>query len=408
MPQSEAWKDLPKAMPFRNCLAGDGRLAQKTRDFDWAATPLGASETWPTSLKSAVQIMLASKHAICLFWGPELNMLYNDAYAPFLGTKEPDALGKPFQVVWADVWDDILPLARSALSGEGIRMEDLPLLMTRNGYEEETWWTFSYSPLYDDEGNVAGLINIATETTKAFEAKRDINSDYADAKRLIAAKDRAERQQRVLQREMAHRIKNTLSMVMAIVSQSMRHASSMEDASIAIGDRVGALGKAQDLLRQSTYISADIREVVDGALRPHLDDSSRVVVAGPDVALPAQQALGLSLAIHELATNAAKYGALSNATGHVTLGWEHDATGAFHLEWQEHGGPAVSKPMRKGFGSRLTNQIVASYFDGEGRTTFDTEGLRFVLSGTVPQHLDDTVEPSDRPPVGNHEQPRVG
>ncbi|WP_245415087.1 PAS domain-containing protein [Aureimonas flava] len=247
------------------------------------------------------------------------------------------------------------------------------------------------------------------EGDKLYSSARDITAEaeqaeaLSDANELIAAKERAEQQQRELQNEMAHRIKNTLAMVKAIVSQTMRHADTKEEAAVTIDQRIAALSSAQDLLRQTTYASATIHEVVRGALKVHLESDDRVTIEGVRLDLPSQAALGLSLAIHELATNAAKYGALSNETGHIRISWRHEADDAFRFEWREAGGPEVVKPARRGFGSRLTNQIVPSYFDGSGETAFTPDGLCYVLAGTLPRETPPSAEPSEARPVADHE-----
>lgn len=247
------------------------------------------------------------------------------------------------------------------------------------------------------------------EGDKLYSSARDITAQREqevalfDANELIAAKERAERQQRMLQNEMAHRIKNTLSMVMAIVSQTMRHAESLEGAATTIEQRIAALSSAQDLLRQTTYSSAAIRDVVRAAIRVHLQRDDLVTMKGIQLELPSQAALGLSLAIHELATNAVKYGALSIDVGHVTISWDHGADGAFRFEWRERGGPTVNSPTRRGFGSRLINQIVPSYFDGSGSTEFASDGLIYVLEGKLVQSAPEDMQPSAQPTIGLHD-----
>ena len=119
------------------------------RKFDWSTTPLGAAETWPESLRTTVRILLTSRFPMWMAWGPELTFLYNDAYARVtLGRKHPWALGKPAPEVWSEIWDDIGPLvARVMETGEASWDEALFLILERSGYPEETYHTFSYSPL---------------------------------------------------------------------------------------------------------------------------------------------------------------------------------------------------------------------------------------------------------------------
>jgi len=146
-------------------LGADTEMGVLTRAFDWSATPLGPAEDWPVSLKTVVGMMLATRQPACMAWGPELTFLYNDAYLPFLAARHPGALGAPFKQVWAEIWLDLTPLVETALSGEATWVEDLHLVMTRRGYAEDTWWSFSYSPLRDDDGRVAGLLDLCADTT---------------------------------------------------------------------------------------------------------------------------------------------------------------------------------------------------------------------------------------------------
>jgi PAS domain S-box-containing protein len=147
-------------------------MVERVRTFDWAASPLGASEQWPKSLQTAVDIALSSGQPMFVAWGPELIFLYNDAYAPILGAKHPDALGRPFHHVWQEIWHDLKPLIDRALAGEATWSENLPLIMKRNGYPEQTWYSFSYSPLRDDDGRIAGMFCSCIETTAQVLAER--------------------------------------------------------------------------------------------------------------------------------------------------------------------------------------------------------------------------------------------
>jgi two-component sensor histidine kinase/PAS domain-containing protein len=139
---------------------------------DWSASPLGPPELWPYPLRSAVSLMLDSKFPMFIAWGPELGFVYNDAYAIILGEKHPQALGNRFEDIWREIWPDLVLLVERALGGEASWVEDLPLTMNRYGYDEETWFTFSYSPIRDDAGEVQGLFCACTETTEKVQALR--------------------------------------------------------------------------------------------------------------------------------------------------------------------------------------------------------------------------------------------
>ncbi|MBB3348285.1 PAS domain-containing protein [Sphingomonas sp. BK069] len=149
------------------------RIAELIAGHLWSSTPLGARSAWPAPLRITVDTMLASLHPMCLIWGPERILLYNDGYAPILGTRHPGALGRPTIEVWPELWYDIEPLIDRVFAGESVAFRDQPLTMTRNGFPEETWYDFAYSPVRDDAGKVVGLLNVTSESTVRVNAQRD-------------------------------------------------------------------------------------------------------------------------------------------------------------------------------------------------------------------------------------------
>ena len=156
-------------------LAGGGELGELIRSFDWTSTSLGPPETWPESLRTAIRIMLASSQPIWIGWGDELVYLYNDAYKAIIGGKHPQMLGRPTRVVWAEIWDVIAPMLQTALTSEqGTYVESQLLIMERHGYREETYYTFSYSPIPDDEGRAAGIICANTDDTQRVIGERQL------------------------------------------------------------------------------------------------------------------------------------------------------------------------------------------------------------------------------------------
>ncbi|HSA54195.1 MAG TPA: ATP-binding protein [Gemmatimonadaceae bacterium] len=148
-------------------LVGGGELGALIRAKDWSTTPLGTVDTWPQSLRSAVSILLPSRAQICLFWGPELVAIYNDAYRPALGDKHPWALGRPAREVWNEIWEDVLrSLLESVLhTGETFWASDFIFFLERHGYAEETYFDISYDPVRDETGRVGGVFCIVSETT---------------------------------------------------------------------------------------------------------------------------------------------------------------------------------------------------------------------------------------------------
>jgi GAF domain/PAS fold len=154
-------------------FAAGGEMGRRMRDLEWSQTPLGSPASWPQSLRTAVQIMISSRYAMWMGWGPELTFFYNDAYAPTLGTKHPWALGKPSREVWKEIWDAIGPRLEEVLTtGRATYDQDLPLILHRSGYPEETFHTFSYSPLPDDQGGIGGHLCVVIEDTERFIGER--------------------------------------------------------------------------------------------------------------------------------------------------------------------------------------------------------------------------------------------
>lgn len=596
-------------------------MIERVRDFDWASTSLGAMEDWPQSLLTAIDMILHSGHAMCLMWGPERIHIYNDEYAPILGARHPAALGAPTIKVWPELWDQVRPLIDRTFAGEPIVVRDQPLIMTRYGFEEEMWWSYAYSPVRDETGNIAGILNVCSDSTDRMRALRDRDtvlenlrereaftasvlasstdcikvldldggltfmsdggqkimevSDFnaiagcpwpdfwrgagnaqaiaaleaarrgeasafigkadtmrgtskwwhvavspivgadgqpdrilsvsrditnlraseeererlvrmaensgdfvgmmrADgqvfymnnaARRLVGLEGadtativiadflppeqleivyrdvlpavdrdghwagelcfrhagtgepipvlssvfpitdadgvaigygsvtrdycdqkRAENDLRYLNGELAHRLKNMLAVVQSVAQQTLRNATDTETASQALGARLVALGAATDVLTGSGWRSADLTELATRALAPHGAIGERIVIDGPLVTLKPEVTVAFALALHELATNAAKYGALSNDTGTVTLSWTIDGSGAdaaFALTWREQGGPPLTPPQRKGFGSMLIERSLRSYFSGKAATDYRPDGLVFELQARL-------------------------
>jgi len=157
--------------------AAGGEMAARVRDFDWASTALGPVEKWPQSLRIAAGICLRSRFPMFVWWGPELINIYNDSYVPMLGTRHPAALGHPAKDTWNEIWDVIGPQAQAVMEqGKATWNERVLLMMERQGYSEETYFTWSYSPIYDDSGRIGGVFCACVEeTSRVFtERERDV------------------------------------------------------------------------------------------------------------------------------------------------------------------------------------------------------------------------------------------
>lgn len=599
------------------CFAGGGIMGERIRTHPWENSSLGAYATWPHSLRTAVGMMASSGHAMCILGGPERVLLYNDAYAPLLGARHPDALGRPTADVWPEIWNELKPLVDATFAGESCVFRDQPLTMTRNGFAEQTWWDFAYSPIHGEDGEVVGLLNVTSDSTSRVIAQRErdaalkdlttseafirsvfasstdcikildldgrltfmteggqrvmevsdfnaivgcpwpdfwrgagndaavaaleaarrgearsfmgqadtmagtpkwwhvavspipgadgqperilsVSRDISDlraseeerdrfvrlvensndfvgmawadgrvfylndaARRMVGVGDadatdftiadffapdeaarvidvalpavardghwsgeialrdfrtgeaipalysvfaitdangamvgygtvtrdfrdrkRAEDDLAMMNGELAHRLKNVLAIVQSIASQTLRNARDTETASRDLTSRLAALGAATDVLVSKSWRSADLKQLIERTLAPHAALGDRIRVDGPRVTLKPEVSVAFVLALHELATNAVKYGSLSNDDGSVSLSWDIDGSDEdanFSMRWEERGGPEVSLPQRKGFGSTLIERSLRSYFRGQAATEYRPEGLVFQL-----------------------------
>jgi PAS domain S-box-containing protein len=173
--------------PAADLLQGGGEVGDLIRSRDWSSSPLGAPAEWPQPLRIVVDLVLQSRFPMFVAWGEELGFLYNDAYAEILGSKHPRALGSRFRDIWAEIWPDISPLIDAAMDGRSIYREDLPLVMNRKGYAEQTWFTFSYSPVRDEAGRIAGMFCAVSETTRRVLAERALRELNETLERRVDA-----------------------------------------------------------------------------------------------------------------------------------------------------------------------------------------------------------------------------
>ena len=155
--------------------SGGGSMGARLREFDWSATPLGPLAQWPAALRVTVDQMMTSKFPACLFWGPELIAIYNDGYRMMLGTKG-EALGEPLRVTWAEVWEQLQPIAQKALAGESTFIEDYCIRLQRGGGMQDAWFTFNYGPVFDEHGRVVGMLDTVVETTSQVLARRRLQA----------------------------------------------------------------------------------------------------------------------------------------------------------------------------------------------------------------------------------------
>jgi two-component sensor histidine kinase len=338
-------------------LSAGGEMGALTREFDWSKTSLGPPETWPQSLRVTVRLVLTSRHPMFIWWGPELIQFYNDAYRETMGPeRHPSALGARGRECWDEIWDIIGPQIDYVMAGSGATWHvDQLVPVTRHGRREDVWWTYSFGPI-DVEGKVGGVLVVCKDVTSEHRAREALN---------------------LINEELKHRVKNTLAVLGAVAAQTFRDPSSRADLDKYQG-RLAAFGRAHDLLTAANWAEAPLQDVVNTALAPYATGERRFAVSGPPLVVKSRQALALSLAIHELATNALKYGALTVAGGHVSLTWsieDHEGVPNFVFVWQELGGPPVSQPATVGFGSRLITRVLKDDFGGSVEVSYESNGL---------------------------------
>ena len=219
------------------------------------------------------------------------------------------------------------------------------------------WMSVRSSPVRDAAGKLRYVVRVVQDVTE---------------------RKAAEQRARLLVDELNHRVKNTLATVQSLASQTARATPQPAAFRESFEGRLIALSKAHDQLTTHHWESADLRELLSAALAPYAGGSERVVLRGEDVVLRPRAALTLAMSCHELVTNAAKYGALSAPGGRVEINWriEESARAMLHIAWEEQGGPPVTEPERRGFGSKLIEGSIAADLGGRVQLAFATEGLR--------------------------------
>lgn len=239
-----------------------------------------------------------------------------------------------------------------------------------------------------------GILDIEFRTIDAAKRQRHVHAigavvvgvvkRFLGTVRDVTDLRAAEEHRALLNNELQHRIKNTLSIVQAIVSQSLRNASTPAEARDTIGNRLQVLSEAHDLLTRTSWSAAPIDTIVDGAIQLQGGRSRRIRVSGPEVRFSARAALALAMALHELGTNATKYGALSVSEGYVDLRWTvvQEAEPAFELVWKEHGGPVVTEPTRAGFGTRLM-QSLGRDLGGQVAIDYQASGVKWTVRSSL-------------------------
>jgi PAS domain S-box-containing protein len=222
------------------------------------------------------------------------------------------------------------------------------------------YWDVQVGPIIGPDGEPKAILSVSRDITDLKES---------------------EGRQQLLSLELKHRMKNTIAMIQAIANQTIRGGPEVEAVKDGFVARLNTMASAQDLLTQAAWDRASMQFLVEDCLKWQ-NDRSRFRIEGPQVELSSRTALAMALALHELATNATKYGALSVHAGRIDVTWSVN-DGEFKFEWQESGGPPVRPPTKRGFGSRLIERALAGYFNGNAVMDYRSQGVVFRLQGPI-------------------------
>jgi PAS domain S-box-containing protein len=278
---------------------------------------------------------------------------WNSGAEHVYGFSAQEALGQPVAIIIPeDRVDEERRIIERIKAGERVEPHDTT---RRHKAGRDVDVSLSVSPIYDAHGRIVGASKIARD---------------------ISARKEAERVQTVLIGELNHRVKNVLATVIAIARQTFGRAENVELASAVFEARLQSLARAHDLLTHGRWEHASLDRVVEEALSPY--PKERFDILGPGIDISPKAVVAMSLVLHELATNAAKYGALSSASGRVHVSWtvSEDETPRLSLSWLETGGPPVAVPSRKGFGTRLIEGMISGQLNGHASLDYSPTGLR--------------------------------
>jgi two-component sensor histidine kinase len=251
------------------------------------------------------------------------------------------------------------------------------VLHTPDGVPLGALCVLDHVPRHLNEDQADTLALLARQVMSQLELRRVI----AERDEKLETSHQIEERQSLLVRELHHRVKNTLTTVQALVGATGRSTGSFDEFYRSFSDRITSLARTHNLLTEDYWQTAPLREIALNELKPFADSRvPRFLLLGPSVELSADLAVPVGMALHELTANAVRYGALSNQTGHVRVQWnvdEVEGTRRLHLEWMEFGGPPVSAPQDRGFGSTLLQRVVPMQCNAEVEISYNREGLRF-------------------------------
>lgn len=380
--EARAAIEAAKAGESRNFIGRASTMAGRPRWWDVAVSPVRGADGTPVSILSVSRDITASREneeersqlvRIVENSTDFIGMAHLDGRVFFMNDAGLRLVGLDREAIAAVTIADFFPPDEA----DAVRKEVLPAVEHDGSWTGERLFRhfgtgelipvlYNVFPIADHDGKLIG---------------------YGTVTRDLRERKQAEEQQQLLNNELSHRLKNVLAVVQSVASQTLRQAGDLPSANEALSARLAALAQATDVLTTTSWAAADLHEVVEKALAPHGSIGERIRISGPAITLHPQVTMAFALALHELATNAAKYGALSNEDGYVDLTWRivsgDGEEPRFSLIWEEVGGPAVSAPSRQGFGSKMIERSLRSYFRGPARLDYRPSGLMFTLDAPL-------------------------
>ncbi len=309
------------------------------------------SDTKSALLASVVQqsydpILSITSEGLISTWNPACEKLY--------GYARDEAIGRPLSMIVPESRrEESRSMFLKVIRGEMVVFETLR--QRRDGSLVDV--SISGAPLRDNQGLIVGICSI----------HRD-----------IAIQRQHEKQLRLVMRELAHRSKNLLAIIISMATQTARHSANITDFTTRFTQRLLGLAHSHDLLIQENWRGAPLRALINSHLEPFIGgDTSRVILNGSDVIVDPKAAQNLGLALHELATNASKYGALSQPSGRIFISWEKTAEGNFTVSWRESGGPNGVAPTHRGFGQAVLERLAAQALEGHAQLEFTPQGVHW-------------------------------
>ncbi|WP_395396264.1 sensor histidine kinase [Novosphingobium sp. BL-8A] len=349
-------------------------MATALTNKDWSDTPLGPIGRWPDRLKAAVDLVLGSQQAMLVLWGGELVQIYNGAFSALMGNRHPRELGLATRRCWPAIWEIGRPVYDDVLAGHSCVCRDCEIATQDSS--ELLLYDLNYCPLRVDQGDVRGILVTIGKAESSFA--------HEAAQEIASLRGRIEEQVRWIA-DIQRQMRNMLSGVRSIIRRTAATSKDLEGMEMHLQGRIGAFARAQTTIaRARSGRGVILADLIDDELAVHLGrEGETVTLKGPDIELLPRAAELLGLAMHELASNAVKFGALSQSDGRILVRWQREENrsgSSLVLEWEENGCRLDPDAMGEaGFGTEMLLHSLAYELDARTRLQPTRTGMHFKL-----------------------------